>query len=197
MMLRRACSHCRQASKQPSSARHVPPPALASVLRAAAFLACPRGRRVPLHLFPLWAAAGGRGGLVVTNTLLSHCVRRQKHAALCACQQVSEYGAGSALRMLGLAYRPWASERLDVGPPDEAGLVFVGLVGMQVGAQAEHCVARLCRAFRPFPERLLMRRWRAHRRGGCAPLCPQLPASFSIPCPPAAGPPEGGGSGRN
>ena len=46
---------------------------------------------------------------------------------------MSEYGAGSALRVLGLAYRPWASERLDVGPADEAGLVFVGLVGMQVG----------------------------------------------------------------
>ncbi|PRW20976.1 calcium-transporting ATPase endoplasmic reticulum-type isoform A [Chlorella sorokiniana] len=45
--------------------------------------------------------------------------------------KVSEYGAGSALRVLALAYRPWASERLDVSPADEAGLVFVGLVGMQ------------------------------------------------------------------
>lgn len=48
--------------------------------------------------------------------------------------QVSEYGAGSALRVLALAYRPWPSDRLDVAPADESGLVFVGLVGMQVCA---------------------------------------------------------------
>lgn len=58
-------------------------------------------------------------------------------ASTCRCcilpaDQVSEYGAGSALRVLALAYRPWASEQLDVAPADESGLVFVGMVGMQV-----------------------------------------------------------------
>jgi hypothetical protein len=47
--------------------------------------------------------------------------------------QVAEYGSGAALRVLALAYRPWASQRSDVTPDDEAGLTFVGLVGMQVG----------------------------------------------------------------
>ena len=58
-----------------------------------------------------------------------------KSAVAFPAPQVSEYGAGSALRVLALAYRPWASDRLDVAPADEQGLVFVGLVGMQVRVQ--------------------------------------------------------------
>ena len=45
---------------------------------------------------------------------------------------MAEYGGGSALRVLALAYRPWPSDRLDVHAADEAGLVLIGLVGMQV-----------------------------------------------------------------
>ncbi|KAL4420461.1 hypothetical protein ABPG75_010117 [Micractinium tetrahymenae] len=45
--------------------------------------------------------------------------------------KVAEYGSGSALRVLALAYRPWSSDRLTVGPEDERELIFVGLVGMQ------------------------------------------------------------------
>ena len=48
-------------------------------------------------------------------------------------EQVAEYGSGSALRVLALAYRPWpASDRSDVRPEDEQALTFIGLVGMQV-----------------------------------------------------------------
>lgn len=60
---------------------------------------------------------------------------------------MAEYGGGSALRVLALAYRPWPSDRLDVSPADEAGLVLVGLVGMQdpprmeVQAAIEQCRA--------------------------------------------------------
>lgn len=49
-------------------------------------------------------------------------------------KQVAEYGSGSALRVLALAYRPWPGEQLEVAPADEAALTFIGLVGMQVGA---------------------------------------------------------------
>ena len=62
-------------------------------------------------------------------------VTGRRRACLHCCSsrlEVSEYGAGSALRVLALAYRPWPSDRLDVAPADESGLVFVGLVGMQV-----------------------------------------------------------------
>lgn len=45
---------------------------------------------------------------------------------------MAEYGSTSALRVLALAYRPWNSDRLTVGPEDERELTFVGLVGMQV-----------------------------------------------------------------
>ncbi|EFN52580.1 hypothetical protein CHLNCDRAFT_138588 [Chlorella variabilis] len=66
----------------------------------------------------------GSGGMVES---MSPGLRAALHA------KVTEYGATSALRVLALAYRPWATDRLDVRPEDEAGLTFVGLVGMQVG----------------------------------------------------------------
>lgn len=47
-------------------------------------------------------------------------------------RQVSEYGAGAALRVLALAYRPWPLGRREVAAEDEQGLTFIGLVGMQV-----------------------------------------------------------------
>lgn len=61
--------------------------------------------------------------------------------------KVAEYGSTSALRVLALAYRPWNSDRLTVGPEDERELTFVGLVGMQdpprpeVRAAVEQCRA--------------------------------------------------------
>lgn len=95
-----------------------------------------------------WAAArmqdgvGGRwGGVHMFKVALSS---RAPHASPSSLTkhpfahppptQVAEYGGGSALRVLALAYRPWSSDRLDVSPADESELVFVGLVGMQVRA---------------------------------------------------------------
>ena len=47
--------------------------------------------------------------------------------------KVAEYGAGAALRVLALAYRPWpAGGGGSVRPEDEQQLTFVGLVGLQV-----------------------------------------------------------------
>ncbi|GAB4820302.1 hypothetical protein N2152v2_007348, partial [Parachlorella kessleri] len=46
-------------------------------------------------------------------------------------KRVLHYGKSSALRCLALAYRPWGLARLDVRPEDEAGLVLIGVVGMQ------------------------------------------------------------------
>ncbi|PSC71819.1 calcium-transporting ATPase endoplasmic reticulum-type [Micractinium conductrix] len=61
--------------------------------------------------------------------------------------KVSEYGAGAALRVLALAYRPWPLGRREVAAEDEQGLTFIGLVGMQdpprleVAAAIEQCRA--------------------------------------------------------
>lgn len=86
-----------------------------------------------LHFRASQVSEYGAGSALHVLALASyHVLHSQPTVALHHTLQVSEYGAGSALRVLALAYRPWASERLDVAPADEQGLVFVGLVGMQV-----------------------------------------------------------------